>query len=66
MYAFLNPGISYVQGMSYLAAVFAYVFASDSTLSSFEVESMTFFALGKELSRLSGNKGRKRITESER
>ena len=52
MYAFLNPGISYVQGMSYLAAVFAYVFASDSSLSSFEVESTTFFALGSLISQL--------------
>jgi len=53
MYAFLNPGISYVQGMSYLAAVFTYIFASDSsTVSSFETESTTFFALGSLISQL--------------
>lgn len=52
VYAFLNPGVSYVQGMSYLAAVFNYVFSSDSTLSIEEVEATTFFALASLVSQL--------------
>ncbi|GAA5971267.1 hypothetical protein JCM11641_008288 [Rhodosporidiobolus odoratus] len=34
VYAFLNPGVSYVQGMSYLAAILFFVFSSPSTASS--------------------------------
>ncbi|BGP19832.1 hypothetical protein JCM10213v2_007963 [Rhodosporidiobolus nylandii] len=33
VYAFLNPGVSYVQGMSYLAAVLFYVFSSSAPTS---------------------------------
>lgn len=59
LYAFLNPGVSFVQGMSYLAAIFYYVFASSSStnddsrpFSPLEVEATTFFALGALLSQL--------------
>ncbi|GAA5849793.1 hypothetical protein JCM9279_002015 [Rhodotorula babjevae] len=52
-YAFLNPGVSFVQGMSYLAAVFAFVFsAPPSSTSAIESEATTFFALGALLSQL--------------
>ncbi|KPV76684.1 uncharacterized protein RHOBADRAFT_51690, partial [Rhodotorula graminis WP1] len=52
-YAFLNPGVSFVQGMSYLAAIFAFVFsASPSSTSPLEREAATFFALGGLLSQL--------------
>ncbi|GAA5954030.1 hypothetical protein JCM21900_005385 [Sporobolomyces salmonicolor] len=51
VYAFLNPGVSFVQGMTYLAAVFFYVFSSPSA-SAFEAEASTFFALGALLSQL--------------
>ncbi|GAA5916602.1 uncharacterized protein JCM6883_001071 [Sporobolomyces salmoneus] len=52
VYAFLNPGVSYVQGMSYLVAVFYYIFASDPTLSPRQVEATTFFAFGSLVSQL--------------
>ncbi|GAA5923836.1 uncharacterized protein JCM15063_003782 [Sporobolomyces koalae] len=47
VYAVLNPGVSYVQGMSYLAAVFNYIFSSESpSPSPLEIEAVTFHALG--------------------
>jgi hypothetical protein len=59
LYAFLNPGVSFVQGMSYLAAIFYYAFApalasEDPTrpLAPLETEATTFFALGALLSQL--------------
>ncbi|GAA5907202.1 hypothetical protein JCM5296_004984 [Sporobolomyces johnsonii] len=51
VYAFLNPGVSFVQGMTYLAAVSFYVFSSPSA-SALEAEASTFFALGALLSQL--------------
>ncbi|GAA6018600.1 hypothetical protein JCM11491_006159 [Sporobolomyces phaffii] len=65
VYAFLNPGVSYVQGMSYLAAVFFYVFSADPTTPAQQVEAETFFAFGSLVSQLQdlyvpaldGNKG---------
>ncbi|GAA6024729.1 hypothetical protein JCM10207_002812 [Rhodosporidiobolus poonsookiae] len=61
-YAFLNPGVSYVQGMSYLAAILFYIFSSASPPSPSlpsasasapsEAEASTFFALGALLSQL--------------
>ncbi|BGP29128.1 hypothetical protein JCM10296v2_000866 [Rhodotorula toruloides] len=59
LYAFLNPGVSFVQGMSYVAALFYRVFSSPTSLndaslphSPLEVEATTFFALGALLSQL--------------
>ncbi|GAA5873492.1 hypothetical protein JCM8547_005445 [Rhodosporidiobolus lusitaniae] len=57
VYAFLNPGLSYVQGMSYLAAVLFYVFSpspdsSTSPSPALDAEASTFFALGALLSQL--------------
>ncbi|GAA5918012.1 hypothetical protein JCM8208_004050 [Rhodotorula glutinis] len=52
-YAFLNPGVSFVQGMSYLAALFSFVFSANPTSTSpLESEAATFFALGALLSQL--------------
>lgn len=65
LYAYLNPGVSFVQGMSYIAAVFIYVFAqappaprSESPPAEsaadllLEAEASTFFALSALLSQL--------------
>lgn len=67
LYASLNPGVSFVQGMSYIAAVFVYVFAQSSPVNTattgssatstastpFEqAEASTFFALSALLSQL--------------
>lgn len=52
IYAFLNPGVSYVQGMSYLAAVFDYIFASNPALADDQVEATTFFAMSALISQL--------------
>ncbi|GAA5961223.1 hypothetical protein JCM3765_002874 [Sporobolomyces pararoseus] len=52
VYAFLNPGVSYVQGMSYIAAVFFFIFASDPELSPDQVEASTFFAFATFVSQL--------------
>ncbi|GAA6040150.1 hypothetical protein JCM8097_002055 [Rhodosporidiobolus ruineniae] len=67
VYAFLNPGVSYVQGMSYLAAILFYVFSSaplppspspssDSPAAETDLhlsaEASTFFALAALLSQL--------------
>ncbi|BGP21922.1 hypothetical protein JCM10295v2_000799 [Rhodotorula toruloides] len=59
LYAFLNPGVSFVQGMSYLAAIFYYVFSSSASPGSgsrpctpLETEVTTFFALCALLSQL--------------
>ncbi|GAA5972502.1 hypothetical protein JCM8115_003142 [Rhodotorula mucilaginosa] len=67
LYASLNPGVSFVQGMSYIAAVFFYVFAQSSPVNTATTESSapsttstpceqaeasTFFALSALLSQL--------------
>lgn len=57
IHAFLNPGIGYVQGMSYLAAVLFYVLSSPVSPSSspptlLDAQSATFFALSALLSQL--------------
>lgn len=67
LYASLNPGVSFVQGMSYIAAVFFYVFAQPSPVNNTattelsatatptpfeEAEASTFFALSALLSQL--------------
>lgn len=61
LYAYLNPGVSFVQGMSYVAAVFFYVFSqprpqaeppSTSGDPQLEAEASTFFALSALLAQL--------------
>lgn len=57
IYASLNPGISYVQGMNSIVAVFYWIFSTSnssnsSTTSSLEAEASTFFALGAILSQI--------------
>ncbi|GAA5989558.1 hypothetical protein JCM10908_000529 [Rhodotorula pacifica] len=66
LYASLNPGVSFVQGMSYIAAVLFYIFAQPPPPSpgrtgetdpskatrSLEAEASTFFALSALLSQL--------------
>lgn len=53
IYAMLNPGLSYVQGMNSLVAVFLFIFSSSSTsTSALEGEARAFFALGAILSQL--------------
>lgn len=54
IYATLNPGLSYVQGMNSLMAVFYRIFASSPTSADadFTAEASAFFALGAVLSQL--------------
>ncbi|GAA5874119.1 hypothetical protein JCM3774_006746 [Rhodotorula dairenensis] len=66
LYAYLNPGVSFVQGMSYIVAVFFYVFAQSvpapaapaeelskpSHTRLLEAEASTFFAISALLSQL--------------
>ena len=53
VFASLNPGLSYVQGMNSLVAIFYYVFSTASpTTTQVEAESATFFALGALVSQL--------------
>ncbi|BGP36986.1 hypothetical protein JCM10449v2_000890 [Rhodotorula kratochvilovae] len=51
VYAYLNPGVSYVQGMSYLAAVPFFVFSAAPS-SPLHAEAATFFVLGALLAQL--------------
>ncbi|KAL8276809.1 hypothetical protein RQP46_010740 [Phenoliferia psychrophenolica] len=51
VFATLNPGLSYVQGMNSILAVFWRVFA-DAHSSELEAEAFAFFALGAMLSQL--------------
>ncbi|GJN87660.1 hypothetical protein Rhopal_000615-T1 [Rhodotorula paludigena] len=51
LYAFLNPGVSFVQGMSYLAAVLLYILSA-AKAPSLESEARTFFAFGALLAQL--------------
>lgn len=51
VYAMLNPGLSYVQGMNSLVAVFLFIFSAEGT-SFLEAEAKAFFALGAILSQL--------------
>ncbi|GAA6006885.1 uncharacterized protein JCM10292_000347 [Rhodotorula paludigena] len=51
LYAFLNPGVSFVQGMSYLAAVLLYILSAGKA-PSLESEAQTFFAFGALLAQL--------------
>ncbi|KAI5475405.1 hypothetical protein MNV49_001435 [Pseudohyphozyma bogoriensis] len=50
VYATLNPGVSYVQGMSSIVGVFWWIFAAGG--SEHEAEACAFFALGAILSQL--------------
>ncbi|SCZ96538.1 BZ3500_MvSof-1268-A1-R1_Chr8-2g10277 [Microbotryum saponariae] len=52
IYATLNPGLSYVQGMNSLLAVFYWIFSSDPEATPIEAEAAAFFALGAILSQL--------------
>ncbi|POY74785.1 hypothetical protein BMF94_2058 [Rhodotorula taiwanensis] len=61
LYAYLNPGVSFVQGMSYVAAVFFYVFSQPRPQAEppcisgdpqLEAEASTFFALSALLAQL--------------
>lgn len=51
IYATLNPGISYVQGMNSIIAVLYWIFSTNSS-SPFEAEASAFFALGAILSQI--------------
>lgn len=51
IYATLNPGISYVQGMNSIIAVLYWIFSTNST-SPLEAEASAFFALGAILSQI--------------
>lgn len=51
IYATLNPGVSYVQGMNSIVAVFVYIFATGGS-NSLDAEAAAFFALGAALSQL--------------
>ncbi|KDE06263.1 hypothetical protein MVLG_03422 [Microbotryum lychnidis-dioicae p1A1 Lamole] len=52
IYATLNPGLSYVQGMNSLLAVFYWIFSSDPETTPIEAEAAAFFALGAIFSQL--------------
>ncbi|SCV67360.1 BQ2448_6006 [Microbotryum intermedium] len=52
VYATLNPGLSYVQGMNSLLAVFYWIFSSDPESKPTDAEAVAFFALGAILSQL--------------
>ena len=53
IFASLNPGLSYVQGMNSLVAIFYYVFSTASpTTTQIQAEASTFFALGAIVSQL--------------